>query len=90
MKEFLYLISLLFSEPKDVEKVTLVGMNHFPCRGKYLNWCGRLIYRNEEYKQRKKEWISKDYKALKERATNQLAHAKHYKSWLEYYIYNLW
>lgn len=87
LKELWILVKMLFgSSPKDVDKVVLMGMNHFPFKGyKYLMWCGKMIYRNDMQDVRRKEWITKSYKVSKNHETIHLMQAKVCGSWMKYY-----
>lgn len=66
-KELWTLIKLLFnSNPKNIEKVELLGMNNFPFKGyKYMMWCGKMIYRNGMIEKRKKNGVQLNLKLLK-------------------------
>ena len=53
---------LFGKKSKEIEGVSLMGMNHFPFKGyKYLMWCGKMIYRNDMYDRRQKEWPTDAY-----------------------------
>ena len=65
IKELWVLVKLLFGkrQPKDIDKVSLMGMDHFPFVGyKYLMWCGKMIYRNDMYDRRQKEWPTDSFR----------------------------
>lgn len=87
LKELWILAKMLFkSKPSEINEVTLKGMNHIPFKGyKYIMWCGRIIYRNDAYEKRRKEWITKQYKIDKNHETIHLMQAKICGSWLKYY-----
>lgn len=87
LKELWILIKLLFGKgPNEVEKVELMGMNHFPFKGyAYLMWCGKMIYRNDTLERRRKEWLTKAYRVSKNHETIHLAQAKVCGSWVKYY-----
>ena len=92
IKELWTLAKMLFvSRPSEIEEVKLMGMNHFPFKGyKYMMWCGRIIYRNDTYDTRRKEWITKQYKIDKNHETIHLMQAKQCGSWAKYYLSYLW
>ena len=87
IKELFILIKMLFGkEPKDIEGVTLMGMNHFPFRGyAYIMWCGKMIYRNDMYDRRQKEWPTDAHRISKNHELIHLAQAKRCGSWAKYY-----
>lgn len=87
IKELWILIKMLFGKkPKDIERVSLMGMNHFPFKGyKYLMWCGKMIYRNDMYDRRQKEWPTEAYEISKNHEQIHLAQAKLCGSWKKYY-----
>lgn len=92
IKEFWTLAKMLFgSKPGEVEKATLMGMDHFPFEGySYMMWCGKMIYRNDMYEKRRKEWITKKYKVSKNHETIHLKQAQQCGSWVKYYWKYLW
>lgn len=87
IKELWTLAKMLFaSKPSEIEEMKLMGMNHIPFKGNaYIMWCGKMIYRNDMYDIRRKEWISKEYKVKKTHETIHLMQAKLYGSWAKYY-----
>ena len=87
IKELWTLAKMLFAtKPSEIEEVKLMGMNHIPFKGyAYTMWCGKMIYRNDMYDIRRKEWISKEYKVKKTHETIHLMQAKQYGSWAKYY-----
>lgn len=88
IKELWILVKMLFGrrKPKDIEKVSLMGMNHFPFRGyKYLMWCGKMIYRNDMYDRRQKEWPTDSFQISQNHEQIHLMQAKVAGSWLKYY-----
>lgn len=88
IKELWILIKLLFGkrQPKDIEKVSLMGMDHIPFRGyKYLMWCGKMIYRNDMYDRRQKEWPTDSFKVSENHEQIHLMQAKVAGSWAKYY-----
>lgn len=87
LKELWMLAKMLFkSKPSEIEEVKLMGMDHIPFEGyKYIMWCGKIIYRNDMYDTRRKEWITKQYKIDKNHETIHLMQAKMCGSWLKYY-----
>ena len=92
IKELWTLAKMLFvSRPSEIEEVKLMGMNHFPFKGyAYIMWCGKMIYRNDRYDTRRKEWITKKYKVSKNHETIHLMQAKMCGSWAKYYLRYLW
>ena len=73
-------------QPKDIEKVSLLGMDNFPFRGyKYLMWCGKMIYRNDMYDRRQKEWPTDSFKISENHEQIHLEQAKVAGSWPKYY-----
>lgn len=91
IKEFRTLATMLFgSKPENVGEVRLMQMNHFPARGrKYLSWCGHLIYRKDEKDDRRREWITKEYRVRKEKENMRLEKAKQCGSWWKFYFKSL-
>ena len=87
IKELWTLIKMLFrSKPGETKELKLMGMDHFPFKGfSYVCWCGKMIYRNDMYDIRRKEWISKEYKVKKTHETIHLMQSKLYGSWAKYY-----
>ena len=88
IKELWILVKMLFGrrKPKDIEKVSLMGMNHFPFRGyKYLMWCGKMIYRNDMYDRRQKEWLTDSFQISQNHEQIHLMQSKVAGSWLKYY-----
>ena len=87
IKEFCILVKMLFGKkPKDIENVCLMGMEHFPFKGyKYLMWCGKMIYRNDMYDRRQKEWPTEAYQISKNHEQIHLQQAKICGSWVKYY-----
>ena len=87
IKEFWTLAKMLFqSKPSEIEEVKLMGMDHFPFKGyAYMMWCGKMIYRNDAYDRRRKEWITKAYKVSKNHETIHLMQAKMCGSWVKFY-----
>ena len=87
IKELWTLAKMLFqSKPNEIEEVKLMGMDHFPFKGyAYVMWCGKMIYRNDMYDVRRKEWITKKYKESKNEENIHLAQAKLCGSWVKYY-----
>ena len=88
IKELWVLIKLLFGkrQPKDIDKVSLMGMDHFPFVGyKYLMWCGKMIYRNDMYDRRQKEWPTDSFRISENHEQIHLMQAKQCGSWLKYY-----
>ena len=92
IKELWTLAKMLFvSRPSEIEEVKLMGMNHFPFKGyAYIMWCGKMIYRNDRYDTRRKEWITKKYNVSKNHETIHLMQAKMCGSWAKYYLRYLW
>lgn len=92
IKELWTLAKMLFAtKPSEIEEVKLMGMEHFPFRGyAYMMWCGRMVYRNDTYDTRRKEWITKKYKVSKNHETIHLMQAKMCGSWAKYYLRYLW
>ena len=87
-KELWILVRMLFGkrQPKDVDKVSLMGMDHFPFRGyKYLMWCGKMIYRNDMYDRRQKEWPTDLFRVSENHEQIHLMQAKVAGSWAKYY-----
>lgn len=87
IKELWTLIKMLFaSKPSEKEKVSLLGMKHFPFRGySYMMWCGWMIYRNETYERRQKEWSTDKFKQQENHEMIHLMQAKAAGSWVKYY-----
>ena len=87
IKELWILAKMLFtSKPKEIEEVKLMGMEHFPSKGKdYMSWCGRLIYRKDQLSERRKEWITKEYRQRNQMENFILECAKESDSWLKFY-----
>lgn len=87
IKELWTLVKMLFGKkPKDVENVCLMGMKHFPFKGySYLMWCGKMIYRDDMYDRRQKEWPTDKFKVSKNHETIHLMQAKICGSWWKYY-----
>ena len=92
IKELLTFIKLLFkTNPRDIERVELMGMNHFPFKGyKYLMWCGKMIYRKDMEEKRKKEWETPTFKKDLNHETIHLMQAKLCGTWTKYYFRYLW
>ena len=92
IKELWTLAKMLFkSKPSEIDEVTLLGLDHFPFKGyAYMMWCGRMVYRNDAIDRRRKEWITKAYKASKNHETIHLMQAKMCGSWVKYYLKYLW
>lgn len=92
IKELWILIKMLFqSRPQKKEKVSLLGMKHFPFVGyKYLMWCGYMIYRDDMYDRRQKEWATDIFKVDSNHEQIHLMQAKMCGSWIKYYIKYLW
>ena len=92
IKELWTLAKMLFAtKPSEIEELKLMGMNHFPFKGfAYMCWCGKMIYRNDMYDVRRKEWITKKYKVSKNHETIHLMQAKICGSWVKYYLSYLW
>ena len=92
IKELWTLAKMLFvSRPSEIEEVKLMGMEHFPFKGyAYMMWCGKMVYRNDTYDTRRKEWITKKYKVSKNHETIHLMQAKQCGSWAKYYLSYLW
>ena len=86
-KELWILVKLLFGKkPTEIENVSLMGMKHFPFKGyKYLMWCGKMIYRDDMYDRRQKEWATDAYQISKNHEQIHLAQAKMCGSWVKYY-----
>ena len=77
---------LFGKKPKDIEQVSLMGMDYFPFKGyKYLMWCGKMIYRNDMYDRRQKEWPTDAYMISKNHEQIHLAQAKACGTWVRYY-----
>lgn len=87
IKELWILIKMLFGQkPNDIENVSLMGMNHFPFKGySYLMWCGKMIYRNDMYDRRQKEWATDAYLITRNHELIHLAQARVCGSWFKYY-----
>lgn len=87
IKEFWKLAKMLFSSnPSEVDKVVLMGMNHIPFKGyKYIMWCGHIIYRNDKKEEREKEWKKKTFRIDENHETIHLMQAKTCGSWKRYY-----
>ena len=87
INELWTLAKMLFqSKPGEIEEVKLMGMDHIPFKGyAYIMWCGKMIYRNDMYDVRRKEWITKKYKVSKNHETIHLMQAKTCGSWVKYY-----
>ena len=87
IKEFWTLAKMLFkSRPGEIEEVKLMGMEHFPAKGKdYMSWCGHLIYRKDQFAVRRKEWITKEYKLRKQAENRRLSSAKESGSGIRVY-----
>lgn len=87
LKELFILIKLLFGKkPGDIENVCLMNMKHFPFKGySYLMWCGKMIYRDDMYDRRQKEWPTDKFKVSKNHETIHLMQAKMCGSWMKYY-----
>lgn len=78
---------LLTSKPNELEDIKLMGMEHFPLAGRdYMSWCGHLIYRKDQLAVRRKEWITKEYKELKQAEKQKLCLAKQAGSWIKFYL----
>ena len=92
IKELWTLVRMLFrTNPKNKEKVSLLGMNHIPVKGyKYLMWCGYMIYRNDMYDRRQKEWATEQFKIDERHEQIHLEQAKACGSWFKYYMKYLW
>ena len=87
IKELWILAKMLFvKKPNDIERVSLIGMKHFPFKGyKYLMWCGKMIYREDMYDRRQKEWPTDAYKIELNHEMIHLEQAKKKGTWLKYY-----
>jgi len=87
LKELFILIKMLFGKkPCDIENVSLMNMKHFPFKGyAYLMWCGKMIYRDDMYDRRQKEWPTDKFKVSKNHETIHLMQAKMCGSWVKYY-----
>lgn len=82
LKELWTLILMLFSsKPKNIHKVELKTMNHFPFNGySYMMWCGSVICRENEY-----IINNKVSEIIVNHETIHLMQAKKYGSWIKYY-----
>jgi hypothetical protein len=91
IKELWTLAKMLFAtKPSEIEEVKLMGMEHFPSESKdYMPWCGHLIYRKDQLAVRRKEWITKEYKKLKQQENIRLDFAKEAGSWWKFYWHSL-
>ena len=87
LKELFILIKMLFGKkPGDIENVCLMNMKHFPFKGyAYLMWCGKMIYRDDMYDRRQKEWPTDKFKVSKNHEQIHLMQAKMCGSWVKYY-----
>lgn len=87
IKELFTLVKMLFGKkPGDIECVSLMNMKHFPFKGySYLMWCGRMIYRDDMYDRRQKEWPTDKFKVSQNHETIHLMQAKICGSWVKYY-----
>ena len=87
LKELFILIKMLFGKkPCDIENVCLMNMKHFPFKGyAYLMWCGKMIYRDDMYDRRQKEWPTDKFKVSKNHEQIHLMQAKMCGSWVKYY-----
>ena len=87
IKELWILAKMLFrSKPAEKEKVSLLGMKHIPFVGyKYLMWCGYMIYRDDMYDRRQKEWPTDIFKVDMNHEQIHLMQAKMCGSWIKYY-----
>ena len=92
IKELWILAKMLFtSKPREIGELKLMGMDHFPFKGfSYMCWCGKMVYRNDCYEKRRKEWITKAYRVSKNHETIHLMQAKSCGSWAAYYLRYLW
>ena len=92
IKELFILIKMIFGKkPKDIEKPCLMGMKHFPFKGySYLMWCGKMIYRDDMYDRRRKEWPTDRFKIQTNHEHIHLMQAKMCGSWVKYYLVYLW
>ena len=92
IKELWTLVKMLFaSDPKKKEKVSLLGMDCFPFKGyKYFMWCGYMIYRNDMYDRRQKEWPTDKFKTDERHEQIHLEQARKCGSWMKYYRKYLW
>ena len=92
IKELWKLIKMLFGKgPKDIEGVSLMNMKHFPSKGfAYLMWCGKMIYRDDMYDRRQKEWATDAYKVKVNHETIHLMQAKEKGSWWWFYLLYAW
>ena len=87
LKEFWTLVKMLFiSKPSEIDEVKLMSMEHFPLGERnYLSWCGHLIYRKDKLSERRKEWITQEYKERKQVENYKLWFAQQAGSWIKYY-----
>ena len=87
IKELWMLVGLMFkTSPMEKEKVSLLGMKHIPFKGyKYLMWCGHMIYRDDMYDRRQKEWATDIFKIDTNHEQIHLMQAKVCGSWMKYY-----
>lgn len=87
IKEFWTLIKMLFcTKPCNINNVSLMNMKHFPFKGyKYLMWCGKMIYRDDMYDRRQKEWATDLFLVSKNHEQIHLMQAKMCGSWVKYY-----
>lgn len=87
IKEIWILARMLFkNNPCDVSEVKLLGTNHIPFKGyAYIMWCGNMIYRNDMFEKRQKEWMTVKFEIQKRHETIHLLQAKSCGSWVKYY-----
>ena len=50
-----------------------------------MPWCGYLIYRKDQLAERRKDWITKEYRELKRVENYKLWFAQQSGSWLKFY-----
>lgn len=86
-RELWILIKMLFcTKPCNINNVSLMNMKHFPFKGyKYLMWCGKMIYRDDMYDRRQKEWATDLFLVDKNHEQIHLMQAKKCGSWVKYY-----
>ena len=86
-RELWILIKMLFrTNPCNINNVSLMNMKHFPFKGyKYLMWCGKMIYRDDMYDRRQKEWATDLFLVDKNHEQIHLMQAKMCGSWVKYY-----
>jgi hypothetical protein len=92
LKELFKLIGMLFSsKPSDFDSLELLHMKYFPFSGyKYMCWCGRLIYKDEDDLEYDMTHNQTRWKIDKNHEEIHLRKSKDYKFWIGYYLNYVW